>query len=30
MSNETKEELLERLRQKHAEGLRLWELEHGF
>ena len=30
MSNETKEELLERLRQKHAEGLLLWELEHGF
>jgi hypothetical protein len=30
MSNETKEQLLERLREKHAEGLLLWELEHGF
>jgi biotin operon repressor len=28
--NETKEQLLHRLREKHAEGLLLWELEHGF
>jgi hypothetical protein len=28
--NETKEQLLERLREKHAEGLLLWELENGF
>jgi hypothetical protein len=30
MSHETKEQLLQRLREKHAEGLLLWELEHGF
>jgi biotin operon repressor len=30
MSNETKEQLLQRLREKHAEGLLLWELENGF
>ncbi len=29
MSNETKEQLLQRLREKHAEGLLLWELENG-
>jgi DNA-binding Lrp family transcriptional regulator len=28
--NETKEQLLHRLREKHAEGLLLWELENGF
>jgi biotin operon repressor len=28
--NETKEQQLQRLREKHAEGLLLWELEHGF
>lgn len=28
--NETKEQLLYRLREKHAEGLLLWELENGF
>jgi hypothetical protein len=28
--NETKEQLLQRLREKHAEGLLLWELENGF
>lgn len=28
--NETKEQLLRRLREKHAEGLLLWELENGF
>ena len=27
MSNETKDELLRRLREKHAEGLLLWELD---
>lgn len=30
MSNETREQLLHRLREKHAEGLLLWELENGF
>jgi len=30
MSNETREQQLQRLREKHAEGLLLWELEHGF
>jgi hypothetical protein len=28
--NETKEQLIHRLREKHAEGLLLWELENGF
>ena len=28
--NETKEPLIHRLREKHAEGLLLWELENGF
>ena len=28
--NETQQELVERLRKKHAEGLLLWELENGF
>ena len=28
--NETKEQLLQRMREKHAEGLLLWELENGF
>jgi Protein of unknown function (DUF1670) len=28
--NETKAQLLQRLREKHAEGLLLWELENGF
>jgi DNA-binding Lrp family transcriptional regulator len=28
--NETKEQLLQRLREKHAEGMLLWELENGF
>lgn len=28
--NETKEQLIRRLREKHAEGLLLWELENGF
>jgi hypothetical protein len=28
--DETKEQLLHRLREKHAEGLLLWELENGF
>ncbi len=30
MAVETKEDMLRRLREKHAEGLLLWELEHGF
>lgn len=30
MCPETKEQQLQRLREKHAEGLLLWELEHGF
>lgn len=30
MSNETKEQILHRLREKHAEGLLLRELENGF
>lgn len=29
-ANETKEQLVHRLREKHAEGLLLWELENGF
>ena len=28
--NETQQQLVERLRKKHAEGLLLWELENGF
>jgi hypothetical protein len=28
--NETREQLVQRLREKHAEGLLLWELENGF
>jgi biotin operon repressor len=28
--NETKEQLIHRMREKHAEGLLLWELENGF